>query len=394
MKVHRARLALLFTIAGILLGSGCARIATPEVAAVAERPAVIPFELYRDTRIVLTGRINGTETPMILDSGAGVTTLDRAFAQKIGLTGGRKITAKGVGGDQDAELFQGVTIEAGNLKFSGTTVVAIDLSQVAKAIGRPMPVVLGRELFVHSVVGLDFERGELTLAPSGDFAAPPGATEVKLKREGTLHFMPISIAGLPPVDAAFDLGNGGALSLSTEYHTGQPWFASLPYAVGMAGGVGGVHEARLVTLPKVEVGGFAFDAVPAHLGSVADGPYKDRANIGIQMFKPFKLTMDLGHDRLWLERNSTPVEFFKDRSGLFTLLEGDHFNVLHVSPGSPADRAGLRKGDRLVAIDRTAVSPAFFGGKLSGWARRPAGTRTELTKADGTSVTMTLADYY
>jgi hypothetical protein len=392
MKIRT--LPALLAVAGILLLHGCAQIATPTVTAVPERPAVIPFELYRDSRIVLSGRINGTETPMILDSGAGVTTLDKAFAEKIGLTGGRKITARGVAGSQDAELFQDVTIEAGNLRFSGVTVVAIDLSQVAKAIGRPMPVVLGRELFVHSVVGLDFERGELSLAPSEKFAAPPGAAEVKLKREGTLHFMPISIAGLPPVDAAFDLGNGGALSLSKEYHARHALFAALPHAIGMAGGVGGLHEARRVTLPTVEVGGFTFDAVPADLGSVTGGPYEGGANIGIQMFRPFKLTMDLGHDRLWLQRTDRPVEFPKDRSGLFTLLEGDHFNVLHVSPGSPGERAGLRKGDRLTAIDRKAVDAAFFSGELAGWARRPAGTRLEVTKADGTTVTLTLADYY
>ena len=55
-----------------------------------------------------------------------------------------------------------------------------------------------------------------------NFAAPAGATEVKLRREGTLHFLPISVAGLTPVEAALDLGNGGALSLSKEYHETRP----------------------------------------------------------------------------------------------------------------------------------------------------------------------------
>src|SRR5688572_23450230 len=217
MKIHQRigiGALLLMAAAGLTAQAVIPQIATPTVTAVADRPAVIPFELYRGNRIVLAGRINGVETPMILDSGAGVTTLDKAFAQKIGLTGGQKITAQGTGGEQAAELFQNVTIEAGNLKLSGATVVAIDLTQVAKAIGRPMPVVLGRELFVNSVIGLDFDRSELVLSPSQNFVAPVGATEVKLKRDGTLHFIPVSIGGLPPVDAAFDLGNGGALSIS------------------------------------------------------------------------------------------------------------------------------------------------------------------------------------
>lgn len=369
-------------------------IATPIVTAVANRSATIPFELYRGNRMFLKGSINGVETAMVLDSGAGVTTLDKAFAQKIGLTNGQKISALGTGGEQDAELFHNVTIEAGNLKLSGATVVAIDLSQIAKGVGRPMPVILGHELFMNSVVAIDFDAKEMSLSPSKGFVAPAGATEVKLKREDRLHYIPVSLAGLPPVDAAFDLGNGGALSISKKYHEAHPEFAALPHATSLSGGVGGLHEMKMVTVPKVDMMGFGFDGVPANLSALQDGPYEGRAAVGIQMFKPFRLTLDLGNDRLWLQRNSKPAEFSRERSGMFTLLEGDHFNVLHVSPGSPADRAGLKKGDRLVAVDGVLVGPGFFNGPQASWTRGAPGTEIAVTKDDGATVKVTLANYY
>ena len=385
---------LLTAAAGLAAQAASPQIATPTVTAIAGRSATIPFELYRGNRMVLTARINGVETPMMLDSGAGVTTLNLSFARKIGLTGGQKIDALGTGGEQEAELYQDVTIEAGNLKLSGATVVAIDLSQIEKAIGRPIPAVLGRELFVNSVIGIDFDRSEMSLSPTQGFVAPAGATEVKLKREGSLHFIPVSLAGLPPVEAAFDLGNGGALSISKEYHEAHPEFAALPYAVSLSGGVGGVHEMKMVTVPKVEMAGFSFDSVPANLGALPDGPYEDRANVGIQMFKQFKLTLDLGHDRLWLQHNARPADFSRDRTGLFNLLENDHFNVLHVSPRSPADRAGLKKGDRLVAVSGIRVGPGFFNGPQASWMRGAPGTQVAVTKGDGAVVTVTLANYY
>ena len=51
-----------------------AQIATPVVTAIPGAKHEVPFELFRDSRIFLNGRVNGTETSMILDSGAGVTT--------------------------------------------------------------------------------------------------------------------------------------------------------------------------------------------------------------------------------------------------------------------------------------------------------------------------------
>ena len=99
-----------------------AQIAKPVVTAVPGDSAAVPFELFRENRIIFNGRVNGIDTPMILDSGAGVTTIDRDFAKQIGLKPGMKISAQGAGGSQEAELVQDVTVEVGNLKLSGVTV--------------------------------------------------------------------------------------------------------------------------------------------------------------------------------------------------------------------------------------------------------------------------------
>ncbi len=127
---------------------------------------------------------------------------------------------------------------------------------------------------------------------------------------------------------------------------------------------------------------------------VPKGPYAGRANAGILLFKPFHVTLDLGHDRMWLKRTGAPIAFPKDRVGMFVTLEDDHFNVLHVSPGSPADKAGLKKGDQLIAVGGEKVGPGFYASKEANWAKDPAGTKVDVTKADGQTVTVTLANYY
>jgi hypothetical protein len=381
------------SLAALVPAAGCAQIAEPTVAAIPGAAADVPFELFRGTRIVLQGEINGVRTPMILDSGAGVTTIDADFARRIGLPEGMRITAQGTGGDQEAELVQDVRLEVGNLRLGGVTVAVLDLDAIEKGIGRPIPVILGRELFMNSIVRLDFDGNMLSLSPQAGFAPPRGATEVRLRRDGTLHYLPVSIGGLP-AEAALDLGNGGTLSISKEYADKAPALLALPHAIGFGGGVGGMHELRRVTVPKFEIAGFAFTGVPADLGTRPGGPYAGRANAGIQLFKPFRVTLDLGRDRMWLERTASAPRFHRDRAGLFLLLEDDHFNVLHVSPQGPAAKAGLKAGDRITAINRQQVGPGFYVSAQAEWAKAAPGTQVELARAGGGTVMLTLADFY
>jgi predicted aspartyl protease len=383
--------------AAVLLTSASAsyaQIAQPQIAFQSKRATPQHFDLYRDTRIFLDGEINGRATPMLLDSGASVTVVDRAFAATLGLKNGTPIGVQGAGGSERGELYRGVTVSAGNLSFKGLTVAAMDLSLVEKALGRKVPVVLGREAFMNSVVTIDFDRQEIGFSPRIGFSPPVGATEVALRRRGALHILPIKIDGLPPHDAIFDLGNSGAISLSQEYHRSQPYFAALPSATGMSGGVGGLHEVRRVTLPSVEVAGIRFDHVPAQLGALPKGPYSGLINAGIQLFRPFVLTLDLAGDRMWLQRTAAPAVFSRDRAGLFVTFEGDHYAIRHVTANGPAAKSGLKVGDGIVSIGGRKVNAVFPNSPEADWLFGLAGTLVEIGLADGRSVTVTLADFY
>ncbi|QIK96666.1 PDZ domain-containing protein [Sphingomonas sp. HDW15A] len=371
-----------------------AQIAPPKVSFQEQKPGAEHFDLYRDTRIFLDGGINGRKTPMLLDSGASVTVIDRAFAVTLGLKGGTPIGVQGAGGSERGELYRGISVTVGNLSFRDLTVAAMDLSLVERALGRKVPVVLGREAFMNSVVTIDFDRQEISFAPRGGFTPPSNAAAIALRRRGALHTLSIRIGDLPPHDAIFDLGNSGAISLSQEYHRSQPYFATLPSATGMSGGVGGLHEVRRITLPSVEIAGVRFDQVPAQLGGLANGPYSGMINAGIQLFRPFVLTLDLAGDRMWLQRTAAPVVFSRDRAGLFVTFEGDHYAIRHVTADGPAAKSGLKVGDDIVSVGGRRVNAAFPNSPEAEWLFGRAGTPVEIGLADGRSVTVTLADFY
>jgi predicted aspartyl protease len=361
----------------------------------AARQAPVPFELYRGNRVVVRGSINGHADEFILDTGASATTVDRAYARAIGLPPGTKVEGRGAGGPIEAEIVPNVTLEIGGMRFEGLTVAVMDLQPVAQAIGRPMPVVVGGELFNNAAISIDWDARTLTFAPSGKFVPAADAREIKLTRKGPFHYVDVSVAGLPVTSALFDLGNGGTISLPSDYWARHEALAKLSYAESQLGGVGGMRAARAVTLPTATFGGTAFRDVPAILGP--DSENKEAAhdsNVGIGMLRQFKVTIDLGQSRLFLTPLASPPAFQRDRAGVMGQRTDDGLKARFVSPQGPAYKAGLRTDDMIVGVNGAKTDRAFFRSNQLNWAQAGPGTPVELALADGRILRFALADYF
>ena len=94
-------------------------------------------------------------------------------------------------------------------------------------------------------------------------------------------------------------------------------------------------------------------------------------NIGNRILERFRVTLDYSGRHVWLEpgaRYRTRDSF--SRTGLMLGWTPDHIEAVSVLPGSPAAKAGLREGDRVVAVDGrrmaewdpTALDALFEGG--------------------------------
>jgi len=368
------------------------RLAPPKVTFLSEEH-MVPFELFRGNRVVAPGKINGHATQMILDTGASATTVDRAFARSIGLPEGRKVDARGAGGVVEAEIVPNVTLEVGGMRFENMTVAVMDLQPVARAIGRPMNIVLGREFFNSAVVSIDWGSNRLRVSSHAAFKPAAASTAVALTKRGPFNTIPIAIAGAEPIPALLDLGNGGALSLPRSYWGKRADLSGLRYAESRLGGVGGLHPARVALIPSVQLAGTTVSAVPATLSdSGNDEDPEKMANVGIGLLKQFHVDLDLGRDRIYLTPRKDAPPFDRDRSGTRLDLAGDRLKVAFISPQGPAKAAGLKEGDEIVAVDGRKVTADYYS--RSDWTRGPAGEAVTLERADGTKVTVTLQDYY
>ncbi|WP_310468842.1 aspartyl protease family protein [Sphingomonas sp.] len=378
--------------AAALAHAGHAPIAAAKPTYAADAARAAPFELFRGSRIIVEGTINGRATPMILDSGAGMTVVDSAYAERIGLKGGSALSVRGAAGNVPGKIAGGVTLTAGGLTLRDLNVLIIDLAPVARAIGREMPVILGRDAFKAGLVTIDFPKRTIAFAPRTGFTPPAGAARLALGDDAGLPSVTLAVAGGAPIEATLDLGNGGTLILAKNYWKDRPELANLRHAETQSGGVGGIKLARKVTLPRVDFAGMRLANVPAVLNEDAQSLPTSGGNLGIEMLKSFVVTIDDSGGAMYLAPGDGPPRFARERAGVRTEFAGDRLKVAYVSPDGPAAAAGLKAGDEIVAIDGRRIGKEYYS--HAEWVRGDAGRAVALERADGSTVTVTLADYF
>lgn len=383
-------------IAGAVVAQHMPLADTTQVSFASGPTQPIHFELFRGNRIFFKGTLNGKPVEIMLDSGAGTTVADSAFAASIGLSGGPPFSVRGAGGDAQGRMASDVTIAAGPLTLAKTNVVLLDLHDISQSIGRPIGLILGRNAFEAGIVDIDFERRELRFLPAAGFVPPKGAVRLPMTSGHGIRKIPVAIGGSAPIDAEIDLGNGGTFLVSRAAWEAAPAVSSLPFARSQAGGVGGMRDRRMVTIPAITVAGQRFKDVPASLNESAGDVPVSGANIGIGLLQRFRLAFDYANAALYL----TPVPAAlaapmpKDRLGLRFEMAGNRLRVAYVSPDGPAAQAGWRKDDMIASINGVAIDARFFATRYGNPTLLPAGTRLDMVRADGTHLPVVLKDYF
>jgi hypothetical protein len=278
----------LLVLAGVAALTGCATVPAPEDG--------VPLSVHRN-RLFVAAAVNGRPVEALLDSGAEMTSIDDDHAAAFGLvlTGADEV--KGSGGTAKVRFSERVTVEAAGIRLADRMVAVFDLDEVAsRLIGRPVPVIVGRELFDAARLRIDVDGGRIAALPRD--REPAGVRLPLTTHKGIEHF-PVSVEGHPPASAAFDLGNGGTVLIGKAYAE-RLGLTAPGRIVGRrtGGGIGGAIDRDLVVLRTVKIAGRTFQNVEAAidpLDSASD------LNVGTQLLRRFLITADYGQHALWLQ---------------------------------------------------------------------------------------------
>ena len=288
-------------------------------------PVTLPLRVTQGGLLVTDAvTVNGKPVgPMVIDTGAGWTVLDRAAAKRLGVTNARPWHAWADGEPPDGFYRIASLDVVGGFGFREHVIAVADLSSISGAAGAG---VIGGDVLGAMPFTIDYARGELTIHPRASFKPPAGvrARRLRVQRPWTRgSFIDANpAAGQPVVDGRIDgiparvmLDTGCGVSLAL-----RPWFvqkhprlvdAAAPVVarVGGAAAPGGLAgaELRRANVREVELLGAQLQCVGTATALVAERPspatgrHRSSAVLGYPFLMHGRLTFDYASGRMWAD---------------------------------------------------------------------------------------------
>lgn len=344
-----------FIVAGLLVNHGQIDLKSSIEA---------PFR-QTDHAIVIDAVVNGKRASFMLDTGFG-GWLVLSDQIKVGKPSGTAQLRDFVG-RMSASTVELKSLEIGDLKINKPSgeIIQQPLADLTLSYGTHCDGIMGLSPLKDYVTEINFEKNKLIFHPkSFDISKktpdnqrtfllkmePRGFNSIELRSEVNGH----------PVYMALDTGNAFYITTHKEVlervgiwdpkqkpkYVFEAWVASGPVDTFYVW----IKEAKIFGVP---VKNSIWDVIDLPSSSV-----EDDGTVGFGFLKNFNIIMDFERRYVWLENFSGKVA--NDPIGepgiRIGYSDSGRFVVRHVYPGSPADLAGIKKDDIVLAIDGKSLS--------------------------------------
>ncbi|WP_372786355.1 aspartyl protease family protein [Phenylobacterium sp.] len=365
------------------------------------RSATVVYEADLD-RIYVPVLVDGQGPyPFELDTGGHlILTPDTAKALSLDAAGAFSSTGGGQGVVK-AGFAKVRELRIGDAVLYGQSAKVLPLNAASSDRGArpPRAGLLGLELFERFAVHLDRRGHTMTLTPLKAFRHAGAGTALPLRFTEDAPQTRGAVLGRPG-ELELDTGNAGPAIVEGRWAADHGLAARFATGVVTSGsGVGGDYR-QTVGRAALALGPHALPGeLVSYVGVVERGSESMRdiaANLGEPILSQFDVTFDYGRRVVWLDPLPARAPRAFNRAGLSLAKVGSEpFKVTLVIAGSPADRAGIKAGERVTAIDgQPAAAMAAFEAKQRFLGPVGSAVRLAVQAADGGAreVRLILAD--
>ena len=295
----------------------------------------------------------------IFDTGSSGISLDSSTAAYLGLKpvySGQAI--RGIAGIREVPFVYQRSLQIGAMQVDGLDFHVNDYSVLTAVYGVRIDGIIGYSLLSRFVIGIDYENAQIDWYAPGAYTYPRRGylMHPELDRLPS-QWVQIQDVRVAQPQFLVDLGAGLNLLFSKRYaqESGvldlqrKRWIKS-------GEGIGGRIDMELTTLRSARIGPYRFRNVPISI-------FEDTYNvtnypawaglIGNDLLRRFNVILNYPKKEIHL----TPNRFLADPfdysySGLELYLIENKIRLGYLAPRSPAEVAGLRLGDEVIAVNK------------------------------------------
>ena len=318
-----------------------------------------PFRQFSGGVMVVKARLGliPDSLSFILDTGSGGISLDSSTCAYYKLKPTPSdTTIRGMGGEHKVSFmfnqqlhFPGLTMERLNFHIN-------DYDILSSVYGEKIDGIIGYSFFSRYIVKVNFDSSFIDVFTPGQIKYPRGGTLLK-PAFTTLPIQNLVIRDRKKMNFNFyfDTGAGLCFLLSEQFAKDSSVLLTKrkPFNT-QAEGMGGRLQMRITVMKMIQIGHFKFRNVPTYL-------YEDDYNVlsypfiggllGNDLLRRFNLTINYYKREIHLHPNT----HFKDPfdyayTGMAIYYIDGLIIVEDVIPGSPADKAGLKRDDLIVGV--------------------------------------------
>jgi len=317
--------------------------------------------------VQLRANLNGrpeTRT-FVLDSGAPMT-IAPSVAHELGLEPRAHITLLGPdGGRAPAPVVQLAEVQVAGLAFR-------DVGAIVDWVEPPSPLaclstdgLAGASLLHPAIWQIDFHARRIVVTDSLDeLRGLEDAMRIPFRRADAAGSprIDVGVGDMQNVSLLVDLGFNGSLAIPPSLYreTGNKLYSNTPVEHGrVAATVLGDTSSKLYIgrLRELRLGGLRLPEFP-----VLTGEEVSDFHVGIAFLRHFRVTIDWRNDDLYLQRRDPESALYEEYPtyGFTPALREGTLQISALWENGAAKEAGLRIGDRIVAIDGKAIEAPDF----------------------------------
>lgn len=353
---------LLFTTLFLLTGIIRPVVAQDDDALPADRYLTsVRFRVMFGGIIMGKARIGnfGDSLNFIFDTGCGSVSLDSTTADRFQLVPHESPHfIHGVGGICRQRLLDSQSLHLGGITIDSLSMQVCNYELLSSIYGEKIDGIIGYSLFSRYLVHVNYDESKMDIYTRGGVVYPKGGFLLRPR-----------VFGLPMLEGRltdareilsrfyFDTGAGLCLLFSSNFTTDSAVFSpKRKKPVRMQGaGLGGKMEMQLTTLKTFSLGPFRFRQIPTYIFEDAYDvtSYPQLAGlIGNDLLRRFNLIINYDRSEIYILPNTSfhqPFDY--SYSGVSIALMQGKIVVMDVMTDSPAERAGFKAGDIILAIN-------------------------------------------